>query len=40
MDQFKLSRRAMLAGTAAAGAAGFAATPAFSQVNWKKYSGT
>src|SRR5436853_3346407 len=40
MDQVRLSRRALLAGTAAAGAAGFAATPAFSQVNWKKYSGT
>ena len=40
MDQLRLSRRALLAGTAAAGAAGFAATPAFSQVNWKKYSGT
>src|SRR6188508_2706489 len=37
MDQVRLSRRALLAGTAAAG---FAATPAFSQVNWKKYSGT
>ena len=35
-----MSRRALLAGTAAAGAAGFASTPAFSQVNWKKYSGT
>jgi multiple sugar transport system substrate-binding protein len=40
MDQFRLSRRALLAGTAAAGAAGLAATPAFSQVNWKKYAGT
>jgi len=40
MDQIRLSRRALLAGTAAAGAAGFASTPAFSQVNWKKYSGT
>src|ERR1700742_5389948 len=40
MDQFKLSRRALLAGTAAAGAAGFAPTPAFSQVQWKKYAGT
>ena len=40
MDQVRLSRRALLAGTAAAGAAGFAPTPAFSQVNWKKYSGT
>ena len=40
MDQVRLSRRALLAGTAAAGAAGFASTPAFSQVNWKKYSGT
>src|SRR5215510_2516398 len=40
MDQFRLSRRALLAGTAAAGAASFAPTPAFSQVNWKKYSGT
>src|ERR1044072_9147219 len=40
MDQLRLSRRALLAGTAAAGAASFAPTPAFSQVNWKKYSGT
>src|SRR5262249_21002705 len=40
MDQLKLSRRAVLAGTAAARAASLAATPAFSQVNWKKYSGT
>ncbi|MGB9369748.1 MAG: sugar ABC transporter substrate-binding protein [Xanthobacteraceae bacterium] len=40
MDQLRLSRRALLAGSAAAGAASFAATPAFSQVNWKKYSGT
>jgi multiple sugar transport system substrate-binding protein len=40
MDQLRLSRRALLAGTAAAGAASFTATPAFSQVNWKKYSGT
>src|SRR3954451_18703343 len=40
MDPVRLSRRALLAGTAAAGAAGFATTPAFSQVNWKKYSGT
>ena len=40
MDQLKLSRRALLAGTAAAGAASFASTPAFSQMNWKKYSGT
>src|SRR5436305_10939120 len=40
MDQVRLSRRALLAGTAAAGAAGFAATPAFSEVNWKKYAGT
>jgi multiple sugar transport system substrate-binding protein len=40
MNQLKLSRRAVLAGSAAATAAGFAATPAFSQVNWKKYAGT
>src|SRR5215510_10390991 len=40
MDQFRLSRRALLAGTAAAGAASFAPTPAHAQVNWKKYSGT
>jgi len=40
MDQLRLSRRALLAGTAAAGAVGFASSPAHSQVNWKKYSGT
>src|SRR5881227_857009 len=40
MDQLKLSRRALLAGTAAAGAVGFAASPANAQVNWKKYAGT
>jgi len=40
MGDIQLSRRALLAGTAAAGAAGFATTPAFSQVNWKKYAGT
>src|SRR3954466_4278317 len=40
MEQLKLSRRALLAGTAAAGAAGFAASPANAQVNWKKYAGT
>src|SRR4051812_39249847 len=40
MDQLKLSRRAVLAGTAAAGAVGFAASPANAQVNWKKYAGT
>src|ERR1051325_427582 len=39
MDDTKLSRRALLAGTAAA-AAGLPARPALSQVNWKKYSGT
>src|SRR5436305_10673496 len=40
MYRSKLSRRAMLAGTAAAGAVGVAASPANAQVNWKKYAGT
>jgi len=40
MDHLKLTRRAVLAGTAATSAVGLAATPAFSQVNWKKYAGT
>ena len=39
MDQIRLSRRALLAGTAAT-AAGLAATPARAEVNWKKYAGT
>src|SRR3979409_2274204 len=39
MDQVRLSRRALLAGTAAT-AAGLAATPARAEVNWKKYAGT
>ena len=41
MDQVRLSRRAVLAGTAAAGAARLSgSTPAYAQVNWKKYAGT
>src|SRR5438270_13697885 len=36
----RISRRAMLAGTAAASALGISARPARAQVNWKKYAGT
>ena len=39
MGDIKLSRRAMLAGTAAA-AAGLPAAPARAEMNWKKYAGT
>jgi len=39
MGDIKLSRRAVLAGTAAA-AAGLPAAPARAEVNWKKYAGT
>ena len=39
MANMRLSRRALLAGTAAA-AAGLPAAPARAEVNWKKYAGT
>src|SRR5437764_1425837 len=39
MGDIRLSRRALLAGTAAT-AAGLSASPARSEVNWKKYAGT
>jgi multiple sugar transport system substrate-binding protein len=35
-----ISRRAVLAGSAAAGALALTGTPARSEVNWKKYAGT
>jgi len=40
MNNMHLSRRALLAGTAAASAVGFSASPARSEVQWKKYAGT
>lgn len=40
MSHHLISRRQMLAGTAAAGAVGLAGFPARAEVNWKKYSGT
>jgi multiple sugar transport system substrate-binding protein len=40
MQDHRISRRAVLAGTAAAGALGFSGFPAHAQVNWKKYAGT
>ena len=40
MQDHRISRRAVLAGTAAAGALGLSGFPAHAQVNWKKYAGT
>src|ERR1700751_2046581 len=40
MKDHRISRRAVLAGSAAAGALAFTGTPARAEVNWKKYSGT
>ena len=40
MQDHLISRRAVLAGTAAAGALGLTGFPARAQVNWKKYAGT
>lgn len=40
MKDHKISRRAVLAGTAAAGGLALSGFPAHSQVNWKKYAGT
>jgi len=40
MSHHLISRRQMLAGTAAAGALGLTGFPARAEVNWKKYSGT
>lgn len=40
MSHHLISRRQMLAGTAAAGAVGLTGFPACAEVNWKKYSGT
>jgi multiple sugar transport system substrate-binding protein len=40
MQDHRISRRAVLAGTAAAGALGVSGFPAHAQVNWKKYAGT
>ena len=40
MSHHLISRRQMLAGTAAAGAVGLTGFPARADVNWKKYSGT
>ncbi|MHC2436472.1 ABC transporter substrate-binding protein [Bradyrhizobium sp. USDA 4451] len=40
MSHHLISRRQMLAGTAAAGAVGLTGFPARAEVNWRKYSGT
>src|SRR5215813_9124935 len=40
MKAHHISRRAVLAGSAAAGALAFTGTPARAEVNWKKYAGT
>ena len=40
MTNHLISRRAVLAGTAAAGAFGLTGFPARAEVNWKKYAGT
>src|SRR6188768_2917298 len=40
MKNHLISRRSVLAGTAAAGALSLTGFPAFAEVNWKKYSGT
>jgi multiple sugar transport system substrate-binding protein len=40
MSDHRISRRAVLAGTAAAGGLALSGFPAHSQVNWKKYAGT
>src|SRR5688572_9779977 len=40
MSDNRISRRAVLAGTAAAGGLALSGFPAHSQVNWKKYAGT
>src|ERR1700757_2092310 len=40
MKDHRISRRAVLAGSAAAGALAVAGTPARAEVNWKKYAGT
>jgi multiple sugar transport system substrate-binding protein len=40
MRDNRISRRAVLAGTAAAGGLALSGFPAHSQVNWKKYAGT
>src|SRR5215475_7793617 len=40
MKDQRISRRAVLAGSAAAGALAFTDTPARAEVNWKKYAGT
>ena len=37
---YPLSRRAVLAGTAAASGVALSGMPAHAQVNWKKYAGT
>src|SRR6478736_1847127 len=40
MTDHPISRRKLLAGTAAAGALGLTGVPARAEVNWKKYAGT
>src|SRR6478736_8601235 len=40
MADHSISRRKLLAGTAAAGALGFTGFPARAEVQWKKYAGT
>src|SRR6201987_887366 len=40
MKDHRISRRAVLAGSAAAGALAFTGTPARAEVNWKKFAGT
>src|SRR2546423_10780919 len=40
MNNVRISRRAMLAGTAATGALGLSGRPALSEPQWKKYAGT
>ena len=40
MTHHHISRRAVLAGSAAAGALALTGTPARSEINWTKYAGT
>src|ERR1700761_3655004 len=40
MNDHRISRRAVLAGSAAAGALALTGRPAFADIQWKKYAGT